>query len=45
MRPKASLLILLVLFGGLTSPLRAQQTGAVSGTLTNSLSGDACPTR
>jgi iron complex outermembrane recepter protein len=41
MRPKASLLILLVLFGVFTSPLRAQQTGTVSGTLTNSLSGDA----
>ena len=43
MRPKASLLILLVLFGVLTSPLRAQQTGTVSGTLTNSLSGDVVP--
>ena len=41
MRPKASVLILLVLFGVLTSPLLAQQTGTVSGTLTNSLSGDA----
>src|SRR4029450_3942410 len=40
MRPKAALLILLVLLGVLTSPLRAQQTGTVSGTLTNSLSGD-----
>ena len=43
MRPKASVLILLILFGGLTSTLRAQQTGAVSGTLTNSFSGDVVP--
>ena len=43
MRPKASVLILLILFGGLTSQLRAQETGAVSGTLTNSLSGEVVP--
>jgi iron complex outermembrane receptor protein len=43
MRPTASVLILLILFGGLTSQLRAQETAAVSGTLTNSLSGDVVP--
>src|SRR5438552_12483257 len=42
MRVKSSMLVfLLIAFIGLADAATAQQTGAVSGTLTNSLSGDA----
>jgi iron complex outermembrane recepter protein len=43
MRSKAFSVVFLILSMGLLAPLRAQQTGTVSGTLTNALSGDVVP--
>jgi iron complex outermembrane recepter protein len=43
MRSKASSLVFLLVVVGLAVPVLAQQTGTVSGTLTNSLSGDVVP--